>query len=520
MARTRAPHSLVLFAAVGAVLAGCASAEPAPVDDVLDIAFTADMAPPDPDTEYQLHGNTVTMALYEGLLEYSPTGSDEIVGLLADSWTVSDDGLVYTFTLKPDLTFADGSTLDSTALLAGFERRADEAVGSPMSYMLLPVAGYETPDPQTFVINLAYPESAFLSYLASPFSPKAVNPAVLEEHADDAALGYLQSASAGSGPYVLESFEPGQGYVLAANENYWGDAPGFDTVEISIMPDPASQVLALESGDIDIVMNQPIATIDTFAESDSIDTVSFPALQKTWIGVNTGSDALADVATRTALRAAIDRDALVDQVWGEWGSASTQLYPTSMLAPGTGLDEWEFDPSLVAEAAPSSVVTIAYTAGGTVEQQVAEALQAQFDSAGVATELSPVQDADIYSFAEDLAAAPELYIQSSFPDSTHPDTWARLFWYHDVASGFGGFLNTFVAGTAEADALMDQGLASIDEAEVAAAYDEVARILHEQVGYITLNDTQDIFLVRDGLSGIGHWLPAPTALDIATITAE
>jgi peptide/nickel transport system substrate-binding protein len=127
MSPSRYIGATAALVAVVLVSAACSSAPNAEFadDKVLDLAFTSDMNPPDPDANYQLQGNTVMLALYEGLLEYSPEGTTDIVGRLAESWEVSDDNLTYTFTLRENLTFADGTPLDSTALLRGFERRAD-----------------------------------------------------------------------------------------------------------------------------------------------------------------------------------------------------------------------------------------------------------------------------------------------------------------------------------------------------------------------------------------------------------
>ena len=200
-------------------------AEPAEeVSTTLRLAFPTDMDPPDPDTNYQLHGNQVTEALYEGLLRYSSDNTNEIVGLLAESWEVAEDGMTYTFTLREGLTFADGSPLDAETLKFGFERRFAEAVAAPSGYMLLPVDRYETPDARTFIIHMAYPESAFLTYLASPFSPKAVNPALVaaNEVDGDWAVEWMKTNSAGSGPYVIEEFTLGQRYVLAPQRELLG----------------------------------------------------------------------------------------------------------------------------------------------------------------------------------------------------------------------------------------------------------------------------------------------------------
>jgi peptide/nickel transport system substrate-binding protein len=487
-------------------------------DQVLRLAFSADMDPPDPDTNYQLQGNQVTTALYEGLLDYAPDSTNELVGLLAETWEVSDDGLTYTFHLRDGLTFADGTPLDSESLLAGFERRVAEPVASPMSYMLLPVAGYDTPDPSTFVINLSYPESAFLTYLASPFSPKAINPAVLEEHADDDAVDYLQTHSAGTGPYEISEFVVGQRYVLTRNPNYWGDEPYFDEVQISIIPDPAAQILQLEGGDLDIVTGQPVATMQTFEDRDDFQVVTLPVLQKAWLHVNTGKAPTDDQAVREAIRAAIDRPALVEQVWGDYAEESTQMYPVANVPDGSAMDEWDVDPSLL-EALDVGTISIGYSPSLPVSQQVAETIQAQLESAGATTELVPIQDGDLFSFPDALDTGPNLYFETSYPDSAHPDTWSRLFWYSDLASGAGGFLNYLGAGTPESDAAMDEGLAAVEQATVDEDYGTSGDLVHDQVGYITLADPADAFIVRAGITGFDHWLPTPMTLQLKSLTA-
>lgn len=483
-------------------------------DTTLRLAFSSDMDPPDPDTSYQLAGNQLMTAVYEGLLEYAPDNSTKIVGRLAESWTVSDDGLTYTFTLRDGLKFADGSTLDSTAMKAGFERRTNPAVQSPSSYMLLPVAGYETPDPRTFTIKLSYPESAFLTYLASPFSPKALNPKLLEEHDanGDAAVEWMKTNSAGSGPYVISEFVLGQRYVLTRNDNYWGKKPFFERVEIRIIPDAATQVLQLEGGDLDIISSQPVATVKTFEGRDGFQVVTFPVFQKAWIHVNPSAAPTDDQAFREALRAAIDRPKLVDQIWGKYAKESTQLYPAGSLAAGLGADTWTYDPSKLEALASGKTVRLAYPADRPADQQVAEALQAQFGAAGLTVELVPTPDADIGSWMNDPASAPNLYFEISFPDSTHPDTWSRLFWYNDVASGFGGFLNYFIAGSAASDEAMNTGLAAVDQATVDSSYDASAKEITGAATYITIADNQDVFIARAGITGFSHWLPTPLTL--------
>ena len=494
------------------------STTPAPAQDAtLKLAFTSDMDPPDPDTNYQVQGSNVMGSVYEGLLEYAPDSSTEFKGLLAESWTAAADGLSYTFKLRSGLTFADGTPLTSVELKAGFERRSNEAVKSPSSYMLLPVAGYETPDPLTFIVKMKYPESAFLSYMASSFSPKAINPKVLADNAADNAIEYLKTQSAGSGPYVISTFVLGQEYQLTRNENYWGEKPYYAKVSIRIIPDAASQVVQLQGGDLDILAGQPAATTSTFEGSKDFQVVTFPVLRKAQLWVNTQAGPTADPAFRAALRSAIDRASLVDQVWGKYATVSKQMYPTGMIADGLAADDWTFDPAPLSGLAAGKKITRAYPADRPADQQAAEALQTQLSATGLDVELVPTQDADAYGWASDLSSAPNLYYRVPFPDSNHPDTWARLFWYNNVASGFGGFLNFLGSGTTAGDTAMDAGLPAVDDKVVAEKYDAAAKELHDQVGIITLADVPDVFIAKAGITGFAHWLPMPLTLALKVL---
>ena len=116
------------------------------------------MQVPDPDIFYETEGNQVTMSTYEGLVRYTQDPpSNEIEPLLATKWEKSPDGLKYTFTLRPDVKFFDGTEFNSEALKTSFERRTEVDQGP--AYMLAEVDSYETPDPLTFVVNLKRPVS-------------------------------------------------------------------------------------------------------------------------------------------------------------------------------------------------------------------------------------------------------------------------------------------------------------------------------------------------------------------------
>ncbi len=515
--------AVVSVAVLGLVAAGCSGAggtsESQPTSSgssTLRLALSGDMTTLDPTTSYQFEGSQVLTAVYEGLLDYAPDSSAKIVPLLAQSYTQSDDGLTYTFKLRTDVTFADGTKMDSAAVKQSFERMGAKAVASQMSYMVSSVKSYETPDAATFVVHLKTPVSSFASLLASPFGPKVIDPKVLDAHKSDSALAYLKTHTAGTGPYAVSAFTTGTEYRLTRNERYWGAKPHFETVSFKIIPDVATQVLQLQGGDLDIVSGQPIATVQSFAGNDKFHIESLPLLQKAWLHVNT-TGTLQDQKLREALRSAINRDAVVKQIWGSYATVSQQLYPVDNVPAGLASDSWTYDPANLKSLAQGKTITLGYIAGLAQDEQVAQALQAQWQQAAVDVKIEPTQGNDYYGFSKDPSKAPDLLYEASYPDSAHPDAWSRLFWYHDLSSGSGG-LNYLVAGSAEADTLMDRGLDTLDKATSDTDYGKVGDLIHQQVGYISLADMQDVFIARTGITGFNHWLPTPRTLVLKTLT--
>ena len=507
-------------AAIALVATGCAAATPdsASGSSTLRMALSGDMTTLDPSTIYQYEGNQVLTAVYEGLLEYAGDSSAEIEPLLAESYTVSDDGLVYTFNLRTGVVFGDGTVMDSAAVKASFERLADEDVASQMSYILAGVTGYETPDANTFIVTLGAPNSSFLSLIASPFGPKVINPTVLADNSADDALAYLSKNTAGTGPYSVTEFDTGEEYKLTRNDDYWGDKPYYETVSFKIITDPATQVLQLQGGDLDIISGQPIATVQSFAGNDEFQVESLPTLQKGQLHFKQ-VDALADVKLREALRSAIDRPALVKQVWGDYATESTQMYPVDNLSDDLALDEWDYDPSALKALAAGKALTLGYQATQSQDKQVAEALQAQWQEAGVDVSLVPIQGGgEIYGYSSDVSSAPDMIYEASYPDSAHPDAWSRLFWYTDNSAG-SGVLNYLLGGDPAADALMDSGISTLDADASASDYAEAGDLVQASATYVTIADLQDTFISRTGITGFDHWLPSPRTLQLKSLTA-
>jgi len=479
-------------------------------DDTLNIAFFADMATADPDIFYDIEGLAVMQSVYEGLLRYAPGGT-EIEGELAESWEVSEDGLTFTFTLKDDLTYADGTPLDSEAIQASFERRT--AVEQGPSYMLAGVDSYETPDPQTFVVNLKDPDVAFLHYLASAWSPKAINPTVLEENSADLAQKYLDTQSAGSGPYVIDEFTRGTGYTLTRNDNYWGEEPHFSTVEVAITPDVSSQILALERGDLELIPHGfPLANLPNVESNDDLALEQFPSLGTTSLYLNHNKESLADAGTREALIRALDITSLVEEVYGETAEVPSNAYPSGLLDPS--LAPVDYAPGDSSDLSGQGItLDIVYTPDSSgVQRRLADLMRQRLAAVGVDATPRQAQLAEVFGYRDDVANAADIYVSTPAPDGAHPDTWGRIVWYTV------GPLNFFNYSNPEVDAALDRGLVEVDPEAAAEDYAEAGELATADWSVVPIAYVSDVVVAQADLNGVEHVPAYPWTVDLAALS--
>jgi peptide/nickel transport system substrate-binding protein len=461
----------------------------------------------------------VITSTYEGLMRYALDNSTKVEPLLAESYTASPDGLTYTFKLRSGVKFVDGTEMNADAVKFSFERRVK--VGSAPSYMLADVEGYETPDPLTFVVKLKQPVSAFLDYLAAPYGPKVVSPALINanEKDGDAAQDWVKTHSAGTGPYQISEFSLGQRYVLSRNDGYWGDKPFFSDVVISIVPDAATQQLQLEGGDLDVVKDLPIDTINSFRTKEGFKVQSFPVLRKQFLHVNPNKAPFDDVEVRRALQSAIDRESLTTLIFGDTATPSTSIYPATEMPTGKGGDPITYDGGAALKAAvaklPDSArsITFVHAAGIFNDQRATETISQMLTDAGFKVSIEQKTVPEIFDMVNgDPKTLPDLLTETANPDAAHPDTWIRIF------MRTGGALNYLQASTPAADAEMDRGLNLTDPAAVTEAYGKAGDLIHQDATFITIADVTDTFITTADLDGLRHQIPTALTLYLNGMT--
>lgn len=278
------------------------------------VAIGAGFSTLDPGYVYEKYPPIVVNACYENLFKfYSNDGAPE--PCLADTYEFSEDGLTLTVKLKEGIIFASGNTMTS-ADVAFSINRCKNLKGNP-SFICDTIESIETPDDQTVVFHLTQPDSAILAKLTYA-STAVLDSAVVKENggtdaADaataDTAQAYLDTASAGSGMYIMTSYTPDSEIILEKNPNYWGQATNVDKYIIKIQPDSNTQMMTLSTGDLDIAMNMTDDTMDELAGAENIECINAATKTVGFVMINMNEEyggPVSNPQVQQAIRKALD----------------------------------------------------------------------------------------------------------------------------------------------------------------------------------------------------------------------
>ncbi len=273
--------------------------------DTTSISIGETLAPASLDITQQ-SGAAVPQALlynvYETLISIDDSGAFQ--PLLADDYTVSKDGLAYTFTLKDSLTFADGTAITSDTVKKTFEYNiANAKAPALVKATFTPVASVTAPDPKTVVVKLKQPSRNFLFNLAQTGGVIV----------DDASRATIATASNGSGPFAVDSYTTNASLVLKANPAYWGTKPALQQVTFKYFSDANALANALKAGDIDIIDNLSPELFGAFqSDTANYETVNSATPGEVILAMNNSRAPLDNVKVRQAISYAINKQDVND----------------------------------------------------------------------------------------------------------------------------------------------------------------------------------------------------------------
>jgi peptide/nickel transport system substrate-binding protein len=441
----------------------------------------------------------VTNLVCEGLIADDVTAVGEtfaeLIPVLASSWSVSDDGTVYTFPLRQGVRFHDGTPFDAHAVVLNFDRfmKADSPVydavaRAAVSSRARRIADYRAVDDHTFEITLSTPFGSFLrNFKHRAFA--IVSPAALEAGVGQMSHEFLSC----TGPFRMSSREQGVRIVLDRNPDYWdndnrGGGPYVDQVIFQVIPDASARIAALQTGQIDIDIDIPADRVADLSRDRNV-VVELPGHPHVYYLVpNIAHPATADLRVRQAIWHAIDVDGMVTSLFGDTAIPLHSLMPPGNPAYRPGLERpYGFDPerarALLAEAGYASGLTLEYmfpmTGASYMDSpQFAQWIQSNLRDVGVTVVLRPLEvsawSAALRPGMDTSVALAINGIQSVADDPNFMEQYFHSGNHRPAGSNFSFYVNH------EVDALFD-----------------IAAVLTEEAAWVAAHQAAEDALLRD-----------------------
>ena len=320
--RLKKTAALLTAAALCTVLtAGCVTAVPEENTEGknITVAISSDTGSMDPAGSIALTYLSYSVSALDELLTYNEDG--EIEYRAAESYEVNEDSTVWTFHLREDALWSDGSPVTSADFLNTITRALDPASGSGYAVYLFPIEnaeeiyngeaemdtlGVETPDDYTLIFRLEEPCVYFLDLLRLPvYTPSCA------KYADSVESGWDRDpeTSLSNGPFCLAEYVPDQYFVLNKNENYWdADEIKLDSITYRFFDDTQSMANAYEAGEVDVATSLSSAVMEAYEGAE--DLLVTDQIATRYIYMNLNVEPLNDVRVREAINLAIDREEL------------------------------------------------------------------------------------------------------------------------------------------------------------------------------------------------------------------
>lgn len=399
---------------------------------------------------------------------------------LAESWEISDDGMVYTFRLRDGIKFSDGTPVKASDVKFSLERLRDtpEAV---FGAMYEPMKSVETPDDRTVVITLSKPTAPFITFAA--LFAAAVLP---EDYVKNRYEEFLEKPI-GAGAFRIVEWKRGEYVALEKNEYYWEapDKPKLDRVEWHYIPNDNTRILKLQAGEIDAMIFVPFNRIEELQQDPNLAVRLDPSTREDHMLINHSRPPLDDVRVRQAICNAVDLAAIVQAVTFGFGKAANSYIPAGGMFYNADQKPCAYDPQkakqLLADAGVSDLsLKLLISSGDVPQEQMSVLIQAQLAKVGIKVEIEKQEVGQAWESA--VAGDFDLAINYWTNDIIDPDQKTSFSLYGDEAnlSYFTRYKNP------EVTRLIDEGRTELDPAKRKDIYYEIQAIAKQDVHWVDL----------------------------------
>ena len=400
---------------------------------------------------------------------------------LATSWEISEDGLVYTYTLRDDVVFASGRPLTSEDVKYSWERVL--TMNGCGAYVLLDgyydpplIEALETPDPQTLIVRLSRPDPNVLALHGQPWA-SIVDRELVEANGGveaDTLNDWMAGNVTGPGPFILAEYEPNHRARLVANPDF-PIQPASKEIIVNFINSDATLLLQARNGEADITLGMTKASVASLAENEDVRIIANDHAISEQIGLPNTKAPWDNEMVREAVAFAVPYAEIVDSVAFGYGTLFGGPFMPNFAEFTPGLiDLPEFDmeraKALMAESGVSTPIEVAINIpeGNTVHEQIATIIQATWRELGINLTINKMVAADYHSSLQEHTA--QTYIRQDGPGVPE----AGYFLGYDMTCGLQ--FNLTEVCLEDAEALLLEARGTIDTEKRHALYNEIALI--------------------------------------------
>ena len=459
----------------------------------------------DPGHEIDGESFKVCQNIYDTLIQYQDN-STELEPALATSWESSEDGLTWTFHLRRDVTFHDGTPFNADAVLFSLNRQHDDThpfhkVGGVYNYWidtgLAEVVDTITAlDEFTVQIRLKSAYAPFIPTLAIP-AFAIVSPTAVEKWGED-----FTNHPVGTGPFTFVRWDRNDKIVLVANETYWGGRPPLDRIIFQSIPDNSVRLIKLQEGSLHAMEFPNPDDFQQIRDDERLELLMQPGMNIGYLAMNMEKPPFDTLKVRRAINHAINKAAIVEHLYQGMGIPAKNPIPPTLWSYDDTIQDYGYDPQrakeLLAEAGyPDGFETTLwalpvprpYIPDG---RALAEVLQSELRNIGIDTKIITY---DWGTYLEKTKNGEhDLAMLGWFADLGDPDNFFYYLLSKTAAQKPAGNIAFYKSD--EMQALLERARASTDHEERVRLYQNAQAIFHEDVPWVPLAHAQQILVIN------------------------
>ena len=430
-----------------------------------------------------------------GLIKLTPAG--DYTGDVADKWETPDDKTIV-FHLNPNAKFQDGRPVTAKDFKWTFDSVLDPNFPSPKRSGYAAVESFEAKDDHTFIIHLKEPNAGIFDNLTYMLMPQGSDP------------NTASRTPILAGAYQVTEFKTDDRVTMKAFPGWVGGAPKIQNVVVRIIPDATTRVLELRRGTVQFAINSvPYDQVDQFKKIADFNIVTSHGGAWQYISFNMKDPILKKKEVRQAIASAIDRNRIVRDLLHGYGAVTNTMFPPGHWARAENLPDYPFDPNKARQLldaagykdpdgpqGPKSRFKLVFKTSTDAEaNQQAEMIQQMLRDVGIDMQ---IQTSEFGTFMDDIKNGRFQMFSLRRAGITDPDFYYTIFHSKSLApngQNRGYYINPRI------DQLIEQGRSTFDRSKRKAAYDEIQKIVADELPYVSLYHRDNVAIMRKGITG-------------------